>query len=191
MRKVNELEGLENIKDVYYISEEGEVFSYADRHGGRLDKPKMLKKYIKTGGYYYHALMETTGKVRYLRTHRIVALAFIPNPDKKKYVNHIDEDRQNNHVDNLEWVTPKENNLHSLIKKVYVYNFEGDLVKTYDYTRECMADGFNQGHVCACARDEVRSHAKHVFSYKPLTKNDIVQRLSKPFYLNGDKRKQK
>jgi hypothetical protein len=188
MKQINKLKGLEDIKDIYYITEDGKVWSYGNNGGERRKHPKQLRQYEKTGGYLNSGLMTTDGKVRYLRVHRIVALAFIPNSSQKEYVNHIDGNRRNNHVDNLEWVTPKENNLHSLIKRVYVYNFDGDLVKTYNYTRECIEDGFNQGHVCSCARGEVKSHKKHIFSYKPLTKEDVVQRLSKPFYLKGDKR---
>ncbi|MGD2273203.1 HNH endonuclease [Bacillus wiedmannii] len=188
MKKINELKGLEDIRDFYFVTEDGRIISYGNYGSDVPGEAKELKQYEKTGGYLNVALMNSIGKTKYLRVHRLVALAFIPNPSEKTYVNHIDENRKNNHVNNLEWVTPKENNLHSLTKKVYVYNFEGDLVKTYNYTRECVVDGFNQGHVCSCARNEVKSHKNHIFSYNPLTKKDIVQRLSKPFYLNGDKR---
>lgn len=46
--------------------------------------------------------------------HRLVASHFIPNPHNKKVVNHIDCDRSNNHIDNLEWVTTKENLAHAM-----------------------------------------------------------------------------
>lgn len=181
VKQINEIKGFENIKDGYFINKEGVVFSYRNMHGGLNDKPKILKQYKKTGGYLNVALVKKDCKVRYIRVNRLVAMAFIPNHLNKPYVNHIDEVRHNNNVNNLEWVTPKENNHHSLIKKVYSYDLEGNLVKIYKYASGCINDGFNQGHVCSCARGEEKTHKKHIFSYKPLTKEDIVQRLSKPY----------
>ena len=185
MKQICKIKGDENIKDVYYVTEKGEVLSYANNALGRRKKPKKLSQTKRTGGYLNVTLLDNGKKPRYFRVNRLVALAFIPNPNNKPYVNHIDEDRTNNNVSNLEWVTPKENNLWSLSKKVYVYNLDGELIKIYNYARECVKDGFNQGHVCACCRGEERTHKKHIFSYTELSKNDIVQRLSKTFYIKG------
>lgn len=184
MIKINTLNGYEHVKDYYYIDNKGKVWS--DFSGGL----KEIKQTTKTGGYLTCCLKTIDDKKVYPRVHRLVALGYIPNLDNKSYVNHIDENRINNHINNLEWVTPKENNLWSLTKEIYVYNLHGEFIKKYSYTRECIKDGFNQGHVCACARGEERSHKKHIFSYKPLTKDEVVQRLSKTFYTSGKRYKQ-
>ena len=60
-------------------------------------------------GYLQCKIKMKDGKSRFLKVHRMVAIAFIPNPENKPEVNHIDGNKRNNSVDNLEWVTHGEN----------------------------------------------------------------------------------
>lgn len=75
-------------------------------------KGKQLKlKETKHG--YVQMLAREGNKTRYLYVHRLVAQAFIPNPENKPHVNHIDSNKKNNCVNNLEWVYPLENVEHA------------------------------------------------------------------------------
>lgn len=74
-----------------------------------------VRSRIGTLGYEVIALQKNGVKGMYY-LHRLLALAFIPNPQGKPQVNHIDENRSNNDLSNLEWVTARENINHSLHK---------------------------------------------------------------------------
>ena len=69
---------------------------------------------IKRSFVYDIVCLSKHGLSKYLLVHRLVAEAFIPNPDNKEQVNHKDGNKRNNKVDNLEWATCKENILHSV-----------------------------------------------------------------------------
>lgn len=85
------------------------------RNGGkRLVKGRILKQQLNKSGYMY-VEFHTNGKQVYLRVHRVVATCFLPNPDNLPEVNHIDNDRTNNAVSNLEWCTSAYN--HDYKKK--------------------------------------------------------------------------
>lgn len=73
---------------------------------------KILKIRMASNGYKQVCLCKN-GKPKVFRVHRLLSKAFIPNPDNKPQVNHIDGNRLNNNLDNLEWVTSSENNLHA------------------------------------------------------------------------------
>lgn len=84
----------------YLVSNMGRVFS--------LIKDKMLKQIETPYGYLVVNLYDGN-KMKQIRVHRLVAMAFIPNPDSLPQVNHIDEDKHNNYIDNLEWCNAKYN----------------------------------------------------------------------------------
>lgn len=76
-------------------------------------KEKILKKPKDKDGYIRYCLFKDDKRFSKY-AHRLVALMFIDNPQNKPQVNHIDGNKENNHVDNLEWVTAKENTRHAL-----------------------------------------------------------------------------
>lgn len=88
----------------YSISDTGLVMS--ERSG------KLLKPSISNVGYY-RIMLSLAGATLRTHIHRLVAEAFIPNPDRKPCVNHKDANKLNNNVENLEWVTYRENTMHA------------------------------------------------------------------------------
>lgn len=76
------------------------------------EKIKKISEYKSRGGYCGVTLYRNNNGKSY-RVHRLVAQAFIPNPENKPEINHIDGNKKNNCVDNLEWVTGEENTLHA------------------------------------------------------------------------------
>lgn len=103
------------IDEVYEVSTYGNVRS-KDRKVIKRDgktyslKGRMLIQ-MNSGGYRQVSLGR--GKNQSVNIHRLVATAFLPNPENKKTVNHIDGNKSNNHISNLEWATYKENNNHA------------------------------------------------------------------------------
>lgn len=90
----------------YFVNEQGNVFS--NKSGGikKLKTDNHSREYVKVTIY-------NNGKQKTMYVHRLVAQTFIPNPDSKPEINHINGIKSDNRVENLEWSTPKENTKHA------------------------------------------------------------------------------
>lgn len=106
---------IKGYEDIYEVSDQGQVRSLTRTHmvNGR---PRTIQGGIRVPeehvqGYYRVYLYQHNARARHF-IHRLVAQAFISNPEEKPIVNHKDRNKENNNILNLEWVTQNENMLH-------------------------------------------------------------------------------
>lgn len=184
LRRVSEIDGYSDVRDIYFVNDRGVIYSYGNYGSEKRAKhPKKLSPNYKPNGYVYYVLMCVSGKTRDVRSHRLVAAAFVNNPNKGMYdvVHHLDNNKSNNHYLNLEWTDISGNTSYALAKHIFQYDFNGDLIKVFGSAKEASHKGFNQGHIGAVARGVEPYHKGFHFSFEYLSKEEVVQRLSKPF----------
>lgn len=145
----------------YLVSNLGRVKSLSFNHSG---KERILKPSFNHNGYLRISLTNEKGKKTF-KVHRLVALAFIPNPDNLPQVNHKDENKQNNNVDNLEWCSPKYNSnygtgIFRYTSKISIpiiqLTLDGDYVSCYRSSHDAARiTGYNQQSINKCCRNEL------------------------------------
>lgn len=135
----------------YEVNKKGEI-----RHKKR---KRILTPRKNSGGYLY-VNFNIKGERKNFAVHRIVANAFIPNPNGYLEVNHKDYDRTNNNVDNLEWVSSSQNKFHALLKEenrdakgksVNQYSKDGTFIKTHKTVSKAAKEvGCTVGAISNC-----------------------------------------
>lgn len=140
-----DIPGYENL---YQVSNLGRVKSLCIIHNKKVDTSKTLIRKLSYNilGYQFIGLRKN-GSRKQFYVHRLVATLFIPNPDNKPQVNHIDGNKSNNIVSNLEWVTISENQRHAVriglkkgrkgsvnpcSKPILQYTISGEFIKKWE-----------------------------------------------------------
>ena len=103
------------------------MYSVSNFGNVRMEKNgKLMKQRINPVGYKIVGLCpKPLTKQETIRVHRLVAIAFIPNPENKRNVDHIDNNRTNNNIENLRWATNSENNFNSSLSSSNTSGFKG------------------------------------------------------------------
>lgn len=166
---------IQGYEGLYQISNLGNVKSLARYRKNNGDsktfvKERILKQSKNNKGYSTIQLCKN-GIAKPYSVHRLVATAFVPNPNNLPEVNHKDEDKNNNNFNNLEWVSTKDNinygtrNKRSAITKGYkvqAFNDEEELIMEFDSMCEAERQtGINQQNISRCCANK----SKHAGGY--------------------------
>lgn len=165
---------IEDYEGLYQVSNLGRVKSlYRIVKGGRSKNQVVPERILSTPtnsrGYPIVTLREK-GKKKSINVHRLVSIAFIPNPNCLPQVNHIDEDKCNNHVSNLEWCDAQYNNTYgtaqsrsSRTKKIPVLKCDDNDNVLAEYESALDAErvtGISRAHICqSCRKIKYRTRA--------------------------------
>lgn len=124
---------------------------------------RVLKNKINANGYAFVDLCKGDGTSKWIAIHRLVAQAFLPNPDNLAQVNHLDEVKTNNNVENLEWCTASQNTRHSAHKmscRINQLTLDGKFIRRWESSREIERElGYNHGNIInSCKGNNNYSH---------------------------------
>lgn len=177
----------------YQISNKGRVKSFTNPK-----KPKILRPHQLKNGYLMVHLAKGeewgSNETECVRIHKLVADAFIPNPQNKCHVRHINQDRTDNRVENLKWVTREESNADPITKAnrmaaipqriektsrpVLVYDENLTLLSAFTSTAETARQlNLQQGNIVNVCSGSLKHYKHLIFSYTPLNSKEDRERI--------------
>ena len=166
---------IEEMKDIvgyegeYAITRDGNVWSYKSN---KFLKPRLI------GGYHQVNLYKD-GKKKDLYIHRLVADAFIPNPDNLPQVNHKDEDKSNNCVENLEWCDAKYNanygtRTERVINKISIPVYCVELDKVFKSGKEAAKElGISNQNITSCCKGKLKTTGGYHWRYAETSVEEV------------------
>lgn len=167
MKRVKEeWRDIKGYEGLYQVSNLGRVKCISRyKVAGKIKKPTLNSKTL----YLTVHLMDKE-RVDLCYIHRLVAEAFIPNPNHKLEVNHINEIRYDNRVENLEWCDSQYNNEYSHGKPVNQYDLNGTFIRRWNSSRHVKRElGFDDSHICKACHHKIRQAYGYRWEYAERT----------------------
>lgn len=150
---------------------EGKIYSYiTNKYETR--KEHMIKTRVNNRGYKITTLSKNS-KVKSFAIHRLIAQAFLPNPNNFECVNHLDGNKLNNKIDNLEWCTTQQNiqhayknNLMTNNKKIDQYSLDNKFIKIFNSANEASREtGIAQPNITMCALGKKKTAGGYIWKH--------------------------
>ena len=160
--KIEEWRDIPGFEGLYAVTSCGKVWSY---------KSKQFLKPVDNGHGYLKVCLYKNGKSKQAYLHRLTAEAYIPNPDNLPQVNHKDENKTHNYINNLEWISAKENTnygagiqkqISAREKAVYCIELEKEFKSITEAAKEL---GLHKSHISKCCRDIQKTTGSYHFNF--------------------------
>ena len=149
------MKDIKGYEGLYAVTSCGKVWSYKYK--------RFLNPRLQTKGYLQIGLTKNGERKNHL-IHRLVAEAYIPNPNNLPQVDHIDNDKTHNYVNNLQWITLRDNCRKSNNKPILQFSLDGEFIREW----ECAADVGKEVRrsINNCLRGRYKTACGYLWKYK-------------------------